>query len=46
MSGYTDNAIVHHGVLDLGTQFTGKPFSQAELLEEVRHVLDRTEPES
>lgn len=39
-SGYTDNAIVHHGVLDAGTQFIGKPFSVAALTTKVRSVLD------
>lgn len=27
MSGYTDNAIVHHGVLDREARFISKPFS-------------------
>jgi CheY-like chemotaxis protein len=40
MSGYTDNAIVHHGVLDPGTRFIGKPFSAAELTHKVREALD------
>jgi len=40
MSGYTDNAIVHHGVLDPGTRFIGKPFSGADLTRKVREVLD------
>jgi PAS domain S-box-containing protein len=40
MSGYTDDAIVHHGVLDAGTQFIAKPFNAADLARKVREVLD------
>jgi signal transduction histidine kinase/ABC-type phosphate/phosphonate transport system substrate-binding protein len=40
MSGYTNNGIVHHGVLDQGTQFIGKPFSVIDLTRKVREVLD------
>ncbi len=41
MSGYTDNAIVHHGVLDQETQFISKPFTIAALASKVREVLDQ-----
>lgn len=40
MSGYTDDAIVHHGVLEEGTAFIGKPFSIDALARKVREVLD------
>ncbi|MBW2703755.1 MAG: response regulator [Deltaproteobacteria bacterium] len=40
MSGYTDNAIVHHGVLDPGTHFVQKPFSVDSLAQKVREVLN------
>ncbi len=39
-SGYTDEAIVHHGVLDEGTAFIAKPFSFEALAHKVREVLD------
>lgn len=42
MSGYTDDAIVLHGVLDEGTPFIGKPFSPNALARKVREVLDLT----
>jgi CheY-like chemotaxis protein len=40
-SGYTDDAIVHHGVLEPGTHFLQKPFSPQTLSHKVREVLDR-----
>ncbi|MGH9761019.1 MAG: response regulator, partial [Blastocatellia bacterium] len=39
-SGYTDDAIVQHGMVDAGTPFLEKPFTRAGLLLKVREVLD------
>ena len=39
-TGYTRNAIVHHGRLDAGVQMIGKPFSFNELGAKVRALLD------
>ena len=40
MSGYTDEAIVHHGVLDPGIAFLHKPFNSETLGRKIREVLD------
>jgi PAS domain S-box-containing protein len=40
MSGYTDDAIVDHGVLEPGVQFIEKPFNVLGLQLKVREVLD------
>ena len=39
MSGYPDDAIMRHGVLEAGTEFLGKPFSTATLLLRVEALL-------
>jgi PAS domain S-box-containing protein len=41
MSGYTDNAIVHHGVLEKGVNYIQKPFTMDGLTRKVREVLDK-----
>jgi signal transduction histidine kinase len=38
-SGYTDDAIFRHGVLDDGSRFISKPYAPAELRRKVREVL-------
>lgn len=40
MTGYTQNAIVHNGVLDPGTQLLTKPFTIAQLHEELVALLE------
>jgi PAS domain S-box-containing protein len=46
MSGYTDDAIAHRGVLDESTAFIQKPFKADNLLRKVRQVLDAHSPEA
>jgi two-component system cell cycle sensor histidine kinase/response regulator CckA len=41
MSGYTDNAIVRHGILNQGVNFIQKPFASKSLARKVREVLDQ-----
>ena len=40
MSGYTDNAITHNGILEEGMKYIQKPFTMGALVGKVREVLD------
>ncbi|MGC8874422.1 MAG: PAS domain S-box protein [Chloroflexia bacterium] len=41
MSGYTDNVVVQHGILEPGVAFIQKPFTPRDLARKVREVLDQ-----
>mgnify|MGYP003681031066 FL=1 len=40
-TGYTENAVVHHGKLDAGVELLSKPYRRADLARHVRKVLDK-----
>jgi CheY-like chemotaxis protein len=40
MTGYSRNAIVHHGRLDPAVEVIQKPLTQADLAERIRRLLD------
>ncbi|MDD4309157.1 MAG: PAS domain S-box protein [Candidatus Cloacimonetes bacterium] len=39
MSGYTDDTIVHHGVLEEGVSFIHKPFTAKDIATKISHLL-------
>ena len=39
MSGYTENIIVHHGVLEQGINYIAKPITPSALIQKIRSVL-------
>jgi DNA-binding NtrC family response regulator len=41
MSGYTDNVVFHHGVLEEGVNYIQKPFTIDGLTKKMREVLDK-----
>jgi YesN/AraC family two-component response regulator len=40
MSGYTDDVIAHHGIIEEGVHLLPKPFTMAALTSKIREVLD------
>jgi PAS domain S-box-containing protein len=45
-TGYTRNAIIHHGRLDEGVNLLGKPFTAAALVQRLCRILDGSAPEA
>jgi CheY-like chemotaxis protein len=43
-SGYTENAIVHHGRLDEGVQLLSKPYSREDLARKIKTLLRKAQP--
>ena len=43
MPGYTDDAVVRHGLLDAALYFLQKPFTPGALVHRVRDILDQAD---
>jgi YesN/AraC family two-component response regulator len=43
MSGYPDEIITRHGILEKETNFINKPFTKDELLSKVQEVIEKLE---
>jgi DNA-binding response OmpR family regulator len=41
MSGYTDNALLHQGLVEAGSALLAKPFTHGSLAQKVRYTLDQ-----
>jgi hypothetical protein len=41
MAGYTDDAVIHHGILDSGGVYLQKPITPTTLTRKAREALDR-----
>jgi YesN/AraC family two-component response regulator len=39
ISGYTDDVIIHHGIIEPGIELLMKPFSRSALLQSIRRVI-------
>jgi len=46
MSGYTDEAVVRHGILEKDVEFIQKPFSPSDLVQKIHRVLKKDRKQS